>query len=198
MSDNIIIPKERLAVVLAYLADKAPEDVRQRREWTRCMAILSAQRKEAPDDAAGKCGECALRGLCDEDTMPGGCPEKVGKQTSTPPPHFDPATVAFPFVTRKELAEAIEAHDDAGHEERSWMHGQIETLVNNMDGINLGQEGIRDSIAKAMRSHERVRHDPTPEHQTCPTCHHHAVCGHVNDNGCASWEGQPLDDMPGA
>jgi hypothetical protein len=189
----VVIGQDRLAVVLAYLADKEPEDVRQRREWTRCMAILSAQRKEAPDAAAGKCGGCELRGQCDEDTLPGGCPKQVGIVTSTPPPHFDPATVAlpsflttealercgrniaksgipatvaFPFVTRKELAEAI--------------------------------EGIRDSIAKAMRSHERVRHDPTPEHQTRPTCHHHAVCGHVNDNGCASWEGQPLDDMPGA
>jgi hypothetical protein len=117
---DVIIGYDRLTVVLAYLADKAPEDVRQRREWARCISILSAQRKTAPgateththtcwtctlrmgcaatpnagcggyttdaakmtspDDDAGKCGGCELRGNCDEDTMPGGCPKYVAKE----------------------------------------------------------------------------------------------------------------------
>jgi hypothetical protein len=79
---NVIISEDRLAVVLAYLADKAPEGLAQRREWARCMAILSAQRKEAPqpDDAAGKCGGCELRGNCAEDMIPGGCPRYVAKK----------------------------------------------------------------------------------------------------------------------
>jgi hypothetical protein len=62
---NVIISEDRLAVVLAYLADKAPEGLVQRREWARCMAILSAQRKEAPGAIQGHdCDNCDKELLC--------------------------------------------------------------------------------------------------------------------------------------
>jgi hypothetical protein len=86
MSDKVTIYKEKLATVLAYLAAHIPEGKRDHDEWFRCVQILAAQREEPEaqiDDAAGKCGSCELRGNCDEDTMPGGCPKYVGKQTAT-------------------------------------------------------------------------------------------------------------------
>jgi hypothetical protein len=166
---GVIIGHDRLAVVLAYLADKAPEGLAQRREWARCMSILSAQRKEAPqpDNAAGTCGGCILRGICDEDTLPGGCPKYVGKQTATPPPQYAPATVAFPaYVTRDELAKGLL--------ESRWHQANR----------------LQDQIDEAMKAHLGEKHGITITDISCRTCHHHAVCGKMNNTGCESWEGE--------
>jgi hypothetical protein len=210
MSDKVVIGHDRLMVVLAYLADKAPDGLAQRRERARCVSILSAQRKEAPgatkateththtcwtctlrmgcaatsnagcggyttdaakmtspDDAAGKCGGCILRGNCDEDTLPGGCPKYVGKQTATPPPQYAPATVAFPaYVTRDELAKGLL--------ESRWHQANR----------------LQDQIDEAMKAHLGEKHGITITDISCRTCHHHAVCGKMNNTGCESWEGE--------
>jgi hypothetical protein len=248
---DVIIGEDRLVVVLAYLADKAPEDVKQRREWARCMAILSAQRKEAPghkrrtdcrylgcgclnemchpecagyspspfpaqtvrcqkrwgisdeecakhedcvecpvenpdnvalrqprscldcvfndgcyrreeaatcerfirstaDDVAGKCGGCELRGNCAEDTIPGGCPMHVGKQTATPPPQYDPATVAFPaYVTR-------ETHERELNEVIDSLSARMDTLVTQ--GELLAQVGLLRGLVDATGKNHYYHH----------------------------------------
>jgi hypothetical protein len=169
MSDKVTIYKEKLATVLAYLAAHIPEGKRDHDEWFRCVQILAAQREEPEaqiDDAAGKCGSCELRN-CDEDTMPGGCPKYVGKQTATPPPQYAPATVAFPaYVTRDELAKGLL--------ESRWHQANR----------------LQDQIDEAMKAHLGEKHGITITDISCRTCHHHAVCGKMNNTGCESWEGE--------
>jgi hypothetical protein len=260
---EVIIGQGRLDVIRTYLADKVPQGARSRGEWARCMAILSAQRKEAPeaqsatrdcphcwncdkallcarcgeaveaecreeqeaaerakypaqrkeapqpDDAAGKCGDCELRGQCDEDILPGGCPKEVGKtvglpeaqpeklsyhlncincgadwrsfvpfpaicpfcrvnrlaQTSTSPPHFDPATVAFPF--------------------REKLETERQTIIAAFLRVDRAIKKLRGEIGSTMT------------HTPCSTCRHRAVCRRLGagtagtaDANCESWEGE--------
>jgi hypothetical protein len=223
---NVIISEDRLAVVLAYLADKAPEGLAQRREWARCMSILSAQRKEAPgpdthtcwtctlrmscaatssggcdgyttdaakmpspDAAAGRCGGCILRGNCDEDTMPGGCPKYVGKQTATPPPQYAPATVAFPaYVTRDELDMAV-ARLQAKYEEVQCENSDLAKQVRELDKDHVDLlkcyiYHLREHMPEALRNAGEI----APKSKSCQTCHHFAVCDDIRQGKCESWE----------
>jgi hypothetical protein len=216
MSDKVTIYKEKLATVLAYLAAHMPEGKRDHDEWFRCVQILAAQREEPEaqiDDAAGTCGDCELRGNCDEDTLPGGCPKYVAKKwkgvkaapqeslclscadrhvrcalvpdymrscymyipdaeqtlttNATPPPQYGPATVAFPaYVTRDELAKGLL--------ESRWHQANR----------------LQDQIDEAMKAHLGEKHGITITDISCRTCHHHAVCGKMNNTGCESWEGE--------
>jgi hypothetical protein len=217
---EVIIGQGRLDVIRTYLADKVPQGARSRGEWARCMAILSAQRKEAPeaqsatrdcphcwncdkallcarcgeaveaecieeqeaaerakypaqrkeapqpDDAAGKCGGCELRGQCDEDTLPGGCPKEVGKTTATPKPQYDPATVAFPaYATREELET------------------ERQTRIAAFLRVDRAIKKLRGEIGSTMT------------HTPCSTCRHRAVCRRLGagtagtaDENCESWD----------
>jgi hypothetical protein len=245
---EVIIGQGRLDVIRTYLADKVPQGARSRGEWARCMAILSAQRKEAPeaqsatrdcphcwncdkallcarcgeaveaecreeqeaaerakypaqrkeapqpDDAAGKCGGCDLRGNCDEDTLPGGCPKYVAKKwqgvkaqsillcvncvkkglctvncgspiacdlyvpdaaqtlttNATPPPQYDPATVAFRgYVTR-------ETHERELNEVIDSLSARMDTLVTQ--GELLAQVGLLRGLVDATGKNHYYHH----------------------------------------
>jgi hypothetical protein len=119
---DVIIGYDRLAVVLAYLADKAPEGLVQRREWARCMAILSAQQKEAP-----------------------------GTTNSTPPPQYDPATVAFPaYVTHErelnEVTDSLSARMDA-------LSVQLAELdKDHVDLVKCYVHHLREHMPEALRN----------------------------------------------
>jgi hypothetical protein len=194
MSDKVTIYKEKLATVLAYLAAHIPEGKRDHDEWFRCVQILAAQREEPeaqPDDAAGKCGGCELRGNCAEDEIPGGCPRYVARKwqgvkahaiplcvdcvkkglctincgipfacdlyvpdaeqtlttNATPPPQYDPATVAFPaYVTR-------ETHERELNEVIDSLSARMDTLATQLAELDRDHVDLLKCYTHHMREH---------------------------------------------
>jgi rubrerythrin len=149
---DVIIGYDRLTVVLAYLADKAPEDVKQRREWARCMAILSAQRKTAPGATkATLCAQsnCATFAICARNVEgPCGLYDHV---TATPPNQYDPATVAFPAYAADIAALRSEFEELKQIDADSFM-----TILGRVSDLRDIAEAL-DATTKAheLKTHER-------------------------------------------
>jgi hypothetical protein len=147
--------------------------------------------RSTADNAAGKCGDCELRGNCAEDETPGGCPRYVAKKwqghkaapllslcvdciysgkchklgndirccdaytpdaaqtlttNATPPPQYDPATVAFPPMATRLEVEAL-------REEVASLLGEISQLdEDHVDLLKCYIHHLREHMPGALRN----------------------------------------------
>jgi hypothetical protein len=206
---EVIIGQGRLDVIRTYLADKAPEGVRQHQAWTRCMNILSAQRKEAPAQQGTPATDPG-----DDNVVVEGQLEYLGA-------HYDPDKLPPPtppqFVTQGELdaltkrVERVErgvskckieynghimwhGEDEPVYATREELENERQTSIAAFLGVDHTIDELRGEVAAVsdqIRMHCREPHMRN-ESRTCSTCHHHPVCQKAEGiTTCESWEGRP-------
>jgi hypothetical protein len=223
-SDKVSVEREELRQLRNHLGEEEPPLYRgmivaeYHRSWETAMSMLDAMiRKPAEPEAQTRtracphcencdtmqtrtvCNGCKFEGNCALQNVKK-CPMRVpSAQTSTPPPHYDPATVAFPF--REELKAERQSNIDAflGVDHTiDEIRGEVASVSDQIGmhcrepHVTQGElDALKAAVAEAMKVHEENHWpDALPKGPSCSTCHHYAVCIHVGIAGCESWEGQ--------